>query len=177
MGGTPYNGYTSQQRNKISLAHFRATGRRDPFVGQACAMCGDPDRAPGEWHSEDYAEPFSYEPPACYPMCKPCHGRLHKRFNALPGEWQLFCLHLASGGYGKEFVQKFALQERRDLWVFQIFKESRTGIKHHHVALVLEALFVSFQTAVKPIELGITAKCSRIQIGRASCRERVCNGV
>ncbi|MBP8232999.1 MAG: hypothetical protein KAY22_11895 [Rhizorhabdus sp.] len=78
-------------------------------------MCGDPDRAPGEWHSEDYSEPFSFQPPESYPLCKPCHGRLHKRFNAPAGEWELFCLHLESGGYGSEFVKRLTLAERRDL--------------------------------------------------------------
>jgi hypothetical protein len=76
-------------------------------------MCGDPDRAAGEWHSEDYSEPFSFQPPASYPLCKACHSRLHKRFNAEPGEWELFCLHLEAGGYGSEFVKRLTLAERR----------------------------------------------------------------
>jgi hypothetical protein len=76
-------------------------------------MCGDPDRAPGEWHSEDYSEPFSFEPPASYPLCRPCHTRLHKRFNAEPGEWELFCLYLQAGGYGSEFVKLLTVAERR----------------------------------------------------------------
>ncbi|RWL85673.1 MAG: hypothetical protein EOR67_21630 [Mesorhizobium sp.] len=78
-------------------------------------MCDDPDRPQGEWHSEDYSEPFSFEPPQSYPLCKPCHARLHKRFNAMPGEWDLFCLHLEAGGYGSEFVQVRGLAERRAL--------------------------------------------------------------
>jgi hypothetical protein len=78
-------------------------------------MCGDPERASGEWHSEDYSEPFSFQPPQSYPLCKPCHARLHKRFNALPGEWELFCLHLEAGGYGSEFVALRSLSERRAL--------------------------------------------------------------
>jgi hypothetical protein len=78
-------------------------------------MCGDPDRPSGEWHSEDYSEPFSFQPPQSYPLCRPCHARLHKRFNAAPGEWELFCLHLEAGGYGSEFVQMRTLPERRAL--------------------------------------------------------------
>src|SRR5471030_2478852 len=109
MGGAPYNGYEWRQRAKIIPAFRRETGRRAPFEGEPCAMCGDPDRAAGEWHSEDYSEPFSFRPPESYPVCKACHGRLHKRFNAEPGEWELFCLYLEAGGYGSEFVKRLTL--------------------------------------------------------------------
>ena len=115
MSGAPYNGYSWQQRAKIIPAHKRATGRRDPFPNEPCAMCGDPNRAANEWHSEDYSEPFSFNPPQSYPLCKPCHGRLHKRFNAALGEWALFCLHLDAGGYGREFTQRFSIGSRRAL--------------------------------------------------------------
>ncbi|MEE4349566.1 MAG: hypothetical protein V2J26_05000 [Pacificimonas sp.] len=97
---------------KIIPAYRRETGQHAPFQGEACLMCGDPDRAPGEWHSEDYSEPFSYEPPASMPMCKPCHMRLHKRFNAPEGEWSLFCRHLEAGGYGREFVALYPTAKR-----------------------------------------------------------------
>jgi hypothetical protein len=114
VAGTSYNGYDWRQRSRIIPAFRRTTGRPEPFEGAPCAMCGDPDRAPGEWHSEDYSEPFSYQPPESYPLCKPCHGRIHKRFNAEPGEWELFCLHLEAGGYGSEFVKR-PIAERRAL--------------------------------------------------------------
>lgn len=115
MSGTPYNGYSWKQRNRIIPALIRATGRRDPFEGAPCAICGDPNRAPAEWHSEDYSEPFSFQPPQSYPVCKPCHGRLHKRFNAAPGEWELFCRHLEAGGYGAEFVKLHSVTRRQEL--------------------------------------------------------------
>lgn len=115
MSNAPYNGYDWQQRAKIMPAYRRLTGRNAPFEGEPCAMCGDTDRPQGEWHSEDYSEPFSFQPPEAYPLCKPCHARLHKRFNALPGEWGLFCLHLEAGGYGSEFVQLRSLPERQAL--------------------------------------------------------------
>jgi len=115
MGNAPYNGYSWQQRARIMPAFRKLTGRTAPFEGEPCAMCGNPDRPLNEWHSEDYSEPFSYQPPASYPLCKPCHGRLHKRFNAPPGEWELFCLHLEAGGYGSEFTQLRGLSERRVL--------------------------------------------------------------
>ena len=114
--GNPYNGYRWQERGRIAPAYRRLTGRNAPFEnGEPCAMCGNPDRPAGEWHSEDYSEPFSYQPPESYPLCKPCHSRLHKRFNALPGEWDLFCLHLEAGGYGAEFVKFRSPHERRVL--------------------------------------------------------------
>ena len=113
MGGTSYNGYNWRQRSKIIAAFQCATGLREPFEGAPCAMCGDPDRASGEWHSEDYSEPFSFQPPESYPVCKACHGRIHKRFNAEPGEWELFCLHLDAGGYGSEFVKRLTINQRR----------------------------------------------------------------
>lgn len=112
--GNPYNGYSWQQRGRIAPAFRTLTGRNAPFEnGEPCAMCGDPDRPPREWHSEDYSEPFSYEAPASYPLCKACHSRLHKRFNGEPGEWELFCLHLEAGGYGMEFIKVRNVTERR----------------------------------------------------------------
>lgn len=120
-----YNGYSPQQRGRIIPAHRKLTGRSAPFEsGEPCAMCGDPDRPPSEWHSEDYSEPFSYRPPESYPLCKKCHSRLHKRFNAEPGEWELFCLHLEAGGYGSEFVKLRSVEERRALC-----REIASGVK------------------------------------------------
>lgn len=113
--GNSYNGYNWQQRARIIPAYRKLTGKHAPFEGDPCAMCGDADRPPGEWHSEDYSEPFTYEPPQSYPLCKPCHSRLHKRFNAPRGEWDLFCLHLEAGGYGAEFVKLRSVNERRAL--------------------------------------------------------------
>ncbi|MFD1694956.1 hypothetical protein [Roseibium aestuarii] len=110
-----YNGYSPRQRGKIAPAFRRLTGRPAPFEGEPCAICGDPDRAPNEWHAEDYSEPFDFTLTGTCPICKPCHSRLHKRFNALPGEWDLFCRHLASGGYGREFVALFSIAERMRL--------------------------------------------------------------
>ena len=45
---------------------------------------------------------------------------------------------------------------------FQIFKESRARVEHHHIILVLEALLVGFQAAIERIKFGIPAKGSRI---------------
>jgi hypothetical protein len=110
-----YNGYTGRQRDKIVTAYRKLTGKHAPFEGEPCGMCGDPERPHQGWHSEDYSEPFVFEPPASYPICEPCHKRLHRRFNSLPGEWELFCRHLEAGGYGKEFVELRSVAERRIL--------------------------------------------------------------
>lgn len=114
--GNPYNGYTWQQRGRIAPYYRELTGKNAPFEnGETCSMCGDPDRPPSEWHSEDYSEPFSFEAPASYPLCKSCHSRLHKRFKAPPGEWEVFCLHLEAGGYGREFTTMRTVRERDSL--------------------------------------------------------------
>lgn len=111
-----YNGYTPHQRGRIIPAFRKLSGKNSPFEnGEICAICADPDRPPSEWHSEDYSEPFSFAPPESFPLCKACHSRLHKRFNAPPGEWELFCLHLQTGGYGREFVKRWSLSERMSL--------------------------------------------------------------
>ena len=82
------------------MAFRRQTGRRQPSEGASCAMCFDPDRLAGDWHSEDYPEPCSFQSPESYPLCSVCHGRIHERFNGAPGDWKLFYLHLESGDYG-----------------------------------------------------------------------------
>lgn len=82
------------------------------FAGKPCGLCGDPDRSPGEWHSEDYSQPYSFTPPASYPICASCHGRLHKRFNQPAEEWELFCRHVEAGGYGREFTKLYPTRTR-----------------------------------------------------------------
>ncbi len=116
MSGSSYNGYSWRQRNKILLAYHRGEAGPDfTLAGKPCGLCGDPDRAPGEWHSEDYSEPFSFQPPESYPMCRSCHSRIHKRFNAPDEEWELFCLHLEAGGFGNEFVPLYPKATRRSV--------------------------------------------------------------
>jgi len=108
-----YNGYDSRWRNRILRAYHRGEAGPDfTLVGKVCALCGDPDRKATEWHSEDYSEPFLFEPPATYPMCSSCHGRLHKRFDQPVEHWQLFRLHVLGGGYGREFTKLYSKGER-----------------------------------------------------------------
>ena len=116
MSSSWYNGYNWNQRAKILRALKRGDAGPDfSFANRPCAMCGDPDRPPGNWHSEDYSEPFLFEPPATFPVCNACHSRLHKRFARPAAEWELFCRHLEAGGYGREFTILHSAAQRRAL--------------------------------------------------------------
>lgn len=96
-----YNGYTPQERNRKLRASYKIfPNRSHPYYKVACHMCGDPD-SPVEPHSEDYSEPYLWERPAEYAVCKTCHGRLHKRFKS-PHAWETYKLHLRRGGYGSD---------------------------------------------------------------------------
>lgn len=111
-----YNGYDAKWRNRILRAYHRGEAGRDfTFAGKSCGLCGDPDRKPTEWHSEDYSEPFLFVPPATYAMCSACHGRLHKRFDQPAGHWRLFCQHVLAGGYGNEFTKLYSHAKREEL--------------------------------------------------------------
>ena len=116
MSGSWYNGYDWAQRAKILRAIKR--GEAGPGFGTAarpCGMCGDSDRPPNNWHSEDYSEPFLFAPPATFPLCNACHGRLHKRFANPNAEWELFCRHIEAGGYGREFTRMDSPASRRKM--------------------------------------------------------------
>lgn len=116
MSGASYNGYPWKQRAGILRAYHRGDAGPDfTLDGKPCGLCGDPNRAPNEWHSEDYSEPYSFEPPQSYPVCKSCHSRLHKRFQRPPEEWELFCRHVEAGGYGREFVALYPTAKRAEL--------------------------------------------------------------
>ena len=96
-----YNGYTPQERNRKLRASYKIfPNRSHPYYKGVCHMCGDPD-SPVEPHSEDYSEPYLWERPAEYALCKTCHGRLHKRFKS-PYAWEAYKLHLRRGGYGSD---------------------------------------------------------------------------
>ena len=108
-----YNGYNAKQRLKILRAYQRGeAGLNFTFDGKPCGLCLDPDRRKGEWHSEDYSEPFLFEAPATYPICGSCHSRLHKRFDRPTEEWDLFCLHIEAGGFGREFTSLHSAPKR-----------------------------------------------------------------
>lgn len=71
-----------------------------PFYRGPCQLCGNPD-CPVEPHSEDYSEPYLWDNPAEYALCKTCHSRLHKRFKS-PNGWAAYKAHLRRGGYGSD---------------------------------------------------------------------------
>jgi hypothetical protein len=114
--GTWYNGYSWKQRDQILKAMHRGEGGPDLLTARRpCGLCNDPDRPPNNWHSEDYSPPYLFEPPATYPLCNACHGRIHKRFARTAAEWELFCRHVEAGGYGREFTRNYPPRLRNRL--------------------------------------------------------------
>lgn len=107
-----YNGYSGRERDKKYQEWKRLypLGEIPRKVGP-CALCGDPERTV-EPHSEDYALPYRWEPPFEFMVCKPCHGRIHKRFNQ-PDTWQYFRDHVRRGGYASEFSAPSVMLERK----------------------------------------------------------------
>jgi hypothetical protein len=96
-----YNGYTPKERNRKLRASYKLfPSHTHPYYQGTCDMCGDPG-SPVEPHSEDYSEPYLWERPAEYALCKTCHGRLHKRFN-FPHAWESYKQHMRRGGYGSD---------------------------------------------------------------------------
>jgi hypothetical protein len=98
-----YNGFSPEQRllkaRAMNLA--LATGELATPTGP-CELCGDPD-VPVEFHDEDYSEPFRWEAPAAYRICRRCHRRLHLRFGN-PLAWQTFLAHVRRGGYARDLL-------------------------------------------------------------------------
>lgn len=51
MIGASYNGYSGRQRDLILKAYHRGDAGPDfTLASKPCGLCGDPDRAPNEWH-------------------------------------------------------------------------------------------------------------------------------
>ena len=114
MVDTWYNGYNGRQRNSTGKPLKAYLDTLDPTAPpHPCGLCGDPDRPRNQWHSEDYSLPATVTPPQTYPLCNACHGRIHKRFKAPAGEWELFCRHVDAGGYGREFTSLYSGTARK----------------------------------------------------------------
>jgi hypothetical protein len=97
----PYNGYSPKKREKKLRASYKVfPNRTHPLYHGPCQLCGDPD-APVEPHTEDYSEPFLWDNPAEYAVCRTCHSRLHKRFSS-PHAWLAYKMHIRRGGYGSD---------------------------------------------------------------------------
>src|SRR5688572_15533070 len=102
MSGAWYNGYSDKERSAKGRARGKllASGAVPKSRG-ACMLCGDPE-ASLELHSEDYAKPYLWEPPAAYELCRHCHrNKLHKRFQS-PSMWKAFLAHVRRGGYARD---------------------------------------------------------------------------
>ncbi len=87
------------------------------------------------------------------PECIPPHARRH--------EWQYAFNNQHQSEGGKQRISQRVRTDRTSTGlflrfaVFEVFKELRIGIEHHHIALVLETLTVRFEAAIKRIELGV----------------------
>lgn len=114
MSSAPYNGYPWNIREKI-LVELKREKAAQGFQSYPCLcdMCGDPACPPSSWHSEDYSEPYRFEPPMTYRLCNVCHLRIHKRFKEPAENWYLYLEHLRKGGYGREFTGLHSLQDRK----------------------------------------------------------------
>lgn len=97
-----YNGYSPQERAAKfwALKRLLRAGDVESAAGP-CALCGDCD-VTVEYHSEDYAAPFQWNPPAMYALCRSCHrDKVHRRFWR-PGSWHAFIAHVRRGGYARD---------------------------------------------------------------------------
>jgi hypothetical protein len=95
-----YNGFSPTERARRGSKKARSTA--PTYILQApCSMCGDPKPAKMFSHAEDYSTPYKWDPPYSYPLCDPCHKRLHRRFLA-PGRWVSYLAFLRRGYFGRE---------------------------------------------------------------------------
>ncbi|MHB8847263.1 MAG: hypothetical protein ACYC43_02345 [Burkholderiales bacterium] len=104
--GSWYNGYSPKEReDKLKkMNRLIAKGELPPAAGP-CALCSDPE-VPVEYHDEDYGEPFIWNPPALYCLCRNCHrDKLHKRFWR-PSAWLAYLAHIRRGGYARDLKDR-----------------------------------------------------------------------
>jgi hypothetical protein len=109
--GSWYNGYGPPERGAkfAELKRLLRTGEVPPASGP-CMLCGDSE-LPVEYHSEDYAAPYKWTPPAMLCLCRHCHrDKLHKRFFK-PDLWAAFVTHVRRGGYASDLKVRACQQE------------------------------------------------------------------
>lgn len=117
-----YNGFSPAQRNrKLQALHREFPGKSHRYFAPPCHVCGDTQTTVAP-HSEDYSWPPKWERPAMFAVCRTCHGRLHKRFNA-PWSWEAYKRHLRRGGYGSD-LKRIPREARR---VARLAKELQAG--------------------------------------------------
>lgn len=109
--GNWYNGFSPNERDK-KFKEYKLrlkNGTISPPTGP-CALCGDPD-VPVEHHSEDYGQPYIWEPPGLFELCRHCHRhKLHKRF-ADVALWHAYLTHVRRGGYARDLKDKSIMEE------------------------------------------------------------------
>lgn len=98
-----YNGYSPKERGAKSAWRRAGKVKLTP-AKPPCELCGDPGTKV-RYHSEDYSLPYLWDAPAVYALCRPCHSRLHKRFDT-PGSWEAFKAFLRRGYYAREATSK-----------------------------------------------------------------------
>lgn len=104
--GSWYNGYNPKEREDKfkELKRLIVKGELPPATGP-CELCGDPE-VPVEYHDEDYGEPFIWNPPALYCLCRNCHrDKLHKRFWRYSA-WLAYLAHIRRGGYARDLKDR-----------------------------------------------------------------------
>lgn len=101
-----YNGYSPKERSKkLKELKRRLAKGLTPKASGSCDLCNDPG-VPVEYHSEDYSEPFLWEPPGLLVLCRHCHRhKLHKRFSD-QAAWHTFVAHIRRGGYARDLRDK-----------------------------------------------------------------------
>jgi len=100
--GNWYAGFSPNERSDHLVEQKRliAAGELAPATGP-CGICNDPE-SPVEYHSEDYAKPYRWTPPAAYALCAYCHRQqLHRRFRR-PEYWTAYLAHVRRGGYARD---------------------------------------------------------------------------
>lgn len=106
-----YNGYNSAERDAMTRALRRGEAPASA-TSPPCTMCQDPTPAIIQTHAEDYSQPFIWDPPACYPICRSCHTRLHLRFRN-PDRWKTYREFVRGGWYGREVTSAALSQALR----------------------------------------------------------------
>lgn len=111
---TYYNGYSGIERMKKfdEMNRRIASNKLDKPEGP-CELCGDP-KAEVEYHDEDYSEPYRWDKPAAYALCKHCHvQKVHGRFR-FPHRWKAFLAHIRRGGHASDLYGPDAKPKYRE---------------------------------------------------------------
>lgn len=106
-----YNGFSGRERAANGAALLKAIrAGLVPPASAPCSLCGDAS-AKVEYHSENYAKPYSWTTPAAYVVCIACHrNKLHKRFSD-PVKWEAYKEHIRRGGYASDLKQPEVARE------------------------------------------------------------------